>query len=368
MSDEALAVDDPAPGPGPAPAPRKGRAARAFGIFAAVLVLLALLSCAAAWLFFFRTAGIPAGRTVEVEIPQGRGHAPHREASRQRGRRSPTRTCSGSARAWTAPTARLKAGTYEFVTGMDYETVILRLEEGPPMMYVSRHHPRGLHDLPDRRARAGQDRHPGRGVQARRHQGRDRVPGQARVPEVQPDLHAGGLPLPEDVQGPPGRQGGRRRSGMMLDQFEKETAGDRHELRLLQEPDAARRRHHRVDDRARDAAVPGAHARGLGHLQPSRTRACGSRSTRPCSTCSATSRACSTATCEVESPYNTYLHKGLPPGPIASPGLASLEAAAHPADTAYIYYVLTGKNGSHTFASNQADFLRAKQHARGGLK
>ncbi|HET6351962.1 MAG TPA: endolytic transglycosylase MltG [Coriobacteriia bacterium] len=66
----------------------------------------------------------------------------------------------------------------------------------------------------------------------------------------------------------------------------------------------------------------------------------------------------------VDSPYNTYINAGLPPGPIASPGLSSLQAAAHPADTKYIYYVLTGKNGSHTFAKNNADFLTAKRKSK----
>jgi UPF0755 protein len=49
---------------------------------------------------------------------------------------------------------------------------------------------------------------------------------------------------------------------------------------------------------------------------------------------------------KVESPYNTYLHKGLPPGPIASPSLKSIEAALYPAETDYLYYV-TKKDGSH---------------------
>lgn len=66
----------------------------------------------------------------------------------------------------------------------------------------------------------------------------------------------------------------------------------------------------------------------------------------------------------IDSPYNTYQRTGLPPGPISNPGLAALKAAASPADTAYLYYVLTGKDGSHTFAENEADFLVAKKKSK----
>lgn len=51
----------------------------------------------------------------------------------------------------------------------------------------------------------------------------------------------------------------------------------------------------------------------------------------------------------VESPYNSYRHPGLPPGPIASPGRTALEAAAQPADTDYLYFV-SRNDGSHVFA------------------
>jgi UPF0755 protein len=58
------------------------------------------------------------------------------------------------------------------------------------------------------------------------------------------------------------------------------------------------------------------------------------------------------------SPFNTYTHKGLPPAPIDSPGLAAIQAAAHPARTNYLYFVVKPcANGAHAFASNYAQFL-----------
>lgn len=57
----------------------------------------------------------------------------------------------------------------------------------------------------------------------------------------------------------------------------------------------------------------------------------------------------------VEDPYNTYLYPGLPPGPIASPGLSALEAAVLPADTQYCFFVATGEDGRHVFARTYAE-------------
>lgn len=57
-----------------------------------------------------------------------------------------------------------------------------------------------------------------------------------------------------------------------------------------------------------------------------------------------------------DSPYNTHIYTGLPPTPICNPGLASLEAALHPASTSYYYYALDTETGTHKFFHNYNDF------------
>lgn len=62
----------------------------------------------------------------------------------------------------------------------------------------------------------------------------------------------------------------------------------------------------------------------------------------------------------MDSPYNTYRYRGLPPGPIANPGRASLEAAVTPADVPYLYYV-SRNDGSHAFATTLDEHNRNVQ-------
>jgi UPF0755 protein len=80
----------------------------------------------------------------------------------------------------------------------------------------------------------------------------------------------------------------------------------------------------------------------------------------------------------LDSPYNTYKYPGLPPGPIASPGKASLEAALLPADVPYLYFV-SRNDGSHVFAKTlaehdrnvrrfQVDFFRAQRAESAGAR
>ncbi|MCB0830412.1 MAG: endolytic transglycosylase MltG, partial [Solirubrobacterales bacterium] len=76
---------------------------------------------------------------------------------------------------------------------------------------------------------------------------------------------------------------------------------------------------------------------------------------------------------ETDSPYNTRTNQGLPPGPIGNPGLASIQAAAHPADSdVWLYVVKPGTCGEHVFSSTLAEHNRnvakyeAAQAAAGG--
>ena len=62
---------------------------------------------------------------------------------------------------------------------------------------------------------------------------------------------------------------------------------------------------------------------------------------------------------KVESPYNTYLHTGLPPGPICSPGMGSIEAVTTPADVDYLYFVAKG-DGRHHFSKTFREHVTAK--------
>jgi UPF0755 protein len=66
---------------------------------------------------------------------------------------------------------------------------------------------------------------------------------------------------------------------------------------------------------------------------------------------------------QVQSPYNTYLITGLPPGPIGSPSSASLRAALHPAVTDFFYFVARS-DGKHVFSRTYREHLRAIEAVR----
>ena len=66
---------------------------------------------------------------------------------------------------------------------------------------------------------------------------------------------------------------------------------------------------------------------------------------------------------KVDSPYNTYRNAGLPPGPIANPGLASLKATLNPQETPLLYFVARG-DGTHQFSRTYAEHLAAQRRIR----
>ncbi|MBI5629584.1 MAG: endolytic transglycosylase MltG [Elusimicrobia bacterium] len=67
------------------------------------------------------------------------------------------------------------------------------------------------------------------------------------------------------------------------------------------------------------------------------------------------------------SPYNTYMHYGLPPGPICSPGLDSFKAAMRPAETDAVYFV-ADNTGGHVFSATHEEHIKAKQSFKRGLR
>ena len=68
-------------------------------------------------------------------------------------------------------------------------------------------------------------------------------------------------------------------------------------------------------------------------------------------------------------PNNTYQHTGLPPGPIANPGMDAVNAVLHPADTDALYFVLRADgSGGHNFSKDLAGHQKAVENYRRGLK
>lgn len=69
---------------------------------------------------------------------------------------------------------------------------------------------------------------------------------------------------------------------------------------------------------------------------------------------------------QTKSPYNTYKHRGLPPGPICNPGKESLKAAIYPAKTTYLFFVSKG-DGTHYFSTTYSEHLNAKVFYSGSI-
>lgn len=342
--------------------PRSSRSGcvKSLAVGAGVIALAVLvLGGAGGWLVFYRPATeVVAGRPVQVEIDEG-------SSTRAIARRLAEAGVVRNENMFRVQTrlkeadGKLRAGVYDLSTGMPYDLVIGKLVAGPPIKYVTVTVPEGfvLEQIAARLEKRA-------GIPASEFMQLAKV-GAGEFAQEHPyvaDAFRGSLEgylFPKTYRIKEG-SGARDVIEMMLDQFDEEIdqvdvegASSRgmtleklvvaasmieRETRVDKErPLVSSVIYNRLDrgmrleiDATIEYVLPGNRFR----LRYSDLR--------------------------IDSPYNTYRNKGLPPGPISNPGLASLKAAADPAETDYIYYVLTGKNGTHTFATNERDFLEAK--------
>lgn len=324
-----------------------------------VLGLSLVLAGVAAWSILRPQNDVTPGRETVVDVPRGATTAEIAGLLTSAGVVDNEYGFRLKARLAKAD-GRLAPGTYEFTTGMDDDEVIARMIQGPPTEEVTVTIPEGfvIEQIAER-LEAKADIPAKTTVRVAKTQARRFVKGRPYLADVY-DGSLEGYLFPKTYRI---RKGDSPEAalGVMLDQFDKELAGV--------DLSKARAAGMTLNDVVVIASIVEREAR-LDSERPLVSSVIRNRLRRGM-------RLEIDATIEyvlpgnrfrlrysdlrIESPYNTYRVRGLPPGPIASPGLASLQAAAEPAETDYLYYVLTGRDGSHTFTTNKRDFLKAKQ-------
>ncbi len=334
----------------------------ASGLLLSLLVIV-VSAAVGAWAVLYRVErDVPPGRPVQVEVPAGATTARIGALLARKGVVANGAMFRVQARL-AAADGKLKAGVYDLVTGMPYDLVIDRLVKGPPVEYVTVTIPEGFVVEQIAARLEKQAGIPSEETLALAKGGASEfVSGHPYLAEVYEGSLEGYL-FPKTyrfVKGTTAREAIER----MLDQFDKEIA--------QVDVEAATRRGFSLNDLVVIASMIEREAQ-LDEERPLVASVIMNRLGRGM-------RLEIDATVEyvlpgnrfrlryrdleIDSPYNTYRYPGLPPGPIANPGLASLKAAAAPAETRYLYYVLTGKDGSHTFATNLKDFLEAKRKSK----
>lgn len=350
-----------------APVPRAAahRRRRAGCCIAAVIVLvLAVVAGGAVWWTLYRAeSDVPAGRTMQVQVPKGASSAEVGRLLAAKGVVANSTMFVLRARSLDA-SSRLKPGVYDLKTGSGYDGVIRALQAGPTIVYYSVAIPEGW-TIDGIAARVEEKT----GVTASEF---SRLAGSGSKEFGFPFLAGNpthsleGYLFPKTYQV---RKGTSARDiiRMMLTQYGKEISSVDYSYarsRGLTEHDVLtiasiiEREASVAKDRPLVASVIYNRLKKKMRLQLDSTvmYVIGNREKLFLNDL------------KVESPYNTYLHAGLPPGPIANPGLASLRAAAQPAESGYLYYIMDHKDGSQSFAVTYEDFLRLKTRARKGLQ
>ncbi len=326
------------------------------GLIAALLAVAAV----GGWALFLRPDHqIPAGQPVQVEIPEGSSTAEIGSILSSAGVVENANMFRLQSRLEKAD-GELKAGVYDLVTGMPYGVAITELKRGPKIKYTTVTIPEGF--VIDQIAQRVEDK---TGISAEEFLSLARSGGAEEFPD-HPYLEAGykgsleGYLFPKTYRVKEGSTA-RQVIEMMLNQFDEELAT----VDLTAAQEAGLDTHEVVTIASmieREAAVA-SERELISSVIYNRLRI-GMRLEIDATIeyiLPGNRFRLRSSDLEIDSPYNSYRNKGLPPGPIANPGLASLEAAAAPADSEYIFYVLTGKDGSHTFATNEKDFLEAKR-------
>lgn len=334
----------------------------AFFVLAGLLLAVAVPAFTAYTLLLRPETRVEAGRSVVVEVPEGAGTAEIARILAQAGVVENAQMFRLRARL-DGIDGKLRPGTYELATRMPYDELVKRLLAGPPVAFVEVTIPEGF--TIDQIAARLEDK---AGIPADDFLALAKG-GAARFAEERPylrDVKNGSLEgylFPKTYRITEGMTAADVIE-MMLHQFDSEIANVdmsyaqsrglslhdvviiasmiEREARLEKErPLVSSVIYNRLKkgmkleiDATIEYVLPGNRPRLLNkHLQ-------------------------------IDSPYNTYRYPGLPIGPISNPGLASLKAAAQPADTSYLYYVLTGTDGSHTFATTYEEFQRAKAKSK----
>jgi UPF0755 protein len=344
--------------------PRSSRRGLAAGL---VLLLVVVFAGIGAWYTLFRNeSGLAPGRPVQVVVPAksssaqiasilaGSGAVPNALMFRVQARLE-----KGD--------GKLKPGTYELTTGMDYLDVIATLEEGPKAVYYTVAIPEGWTI----------------GQIAKRVQAKTGIPAteftkiattQAQDPTLRaayPFLKSNKTASLEGYLFPKTYQVKKGSTAMsvvekMLTQFGTETAG----LDLSFASSAGISEHGVVTIASiieREASVPGDRPLVASVIY---NRLSKKMRLQLDSTVMYVvgNKTLTLDDLKVASPYNTYVTTGLPPGPIASPGLIALQAAAAPTKSTYLYYIMDHKDGSQSFTNTYDEFLKLKAQAKKGLK
>ncbi|MBE0417213.1 MAG: endolytic transglycosylase MltG [Coriobacteriia bacterium] len=330
----------------------------ALGLLGIVALLLAIAAAGSWWYLFLRPDGasVQPGQAVQIEIPQGASTAAIAERLSLAGVVANANMFRLEARR-AGVDGQLRAGIYDLQTGMSYEEVIAQLRSGSPIIYVTVTIPEGwvIEEIAERVERdtgipaAEFEQLAGKGFEEFPREYLRNVP----------DGSLEGYLFPKTYRVEDGSSA-RDVIEMMLDQFEIEVAE--------MDVDAAKARGFTLHELVTMASIIERETRVAGERAYVSSVIHNRLEKGMRLEIDATIEYLLPGTrfrltyedLQIDSPYNTYRNAGLPPGPICSPGLASLKAAAAPADTPYIYYVLTDPDGSHTFTETYDEFLRAK--------